>query len=506
MPNSRKVMLVILDGYGEGKDYFGNAITNAHNHYVEKLKSEYPTTLLKTDSEAVGLPANTMGGSEVGHFTIGAGRIVFQTLEEINRSIKNKSFFKKPEILEAINTAKESKLHLIGMISNAGVHSHINHLFALLEMAKKEGLKNEQIYIHAITDGRDVHEKCAKKYLKQIKEIGIGKIATICGRFYAMDRDKNWNRTQKYYDLLTQGKGHKDTNPLSAIDKAYNRGDETDYYIEPIFLNDKGLIKNEDAIINFNYRSDRSEQITTAFTNPEFKEFEAKIKPHYLCFGPYSKIAPIAFPPTKIKNNLGEVIANQGYSQLRMAETEKFPHVTFFFNSQNKTPNKNEKRIMVHSPKVASYADKPEMSAEELTNAFIKEIDQNNDYKFIALNFANTDLVGHSGDLEATKKAVDTVHKCLKKIIEKAEEKGYEIMVTADHGNAEYMVYEESGAPCPSHTMNKVIFILISKVFKNIKLRKDSTGLQDIAPTILEILEIEKPKEMTGRSLISKKN
>jgi 2,3-bisphosphoglycerate-independent phosphoglycerate mutase len=509
--NNKKALLIILDGYGEGKNYFGNAITNAKDHFVDELRKIYPNTLLKTDSEAVGLPPCTMGGSEVGHFTIGAGRVVFQMLELINRSISSGDFFEKPEFLTGIENVKKhnSKLHLIGMLSNAGVHSHQNHLFSLLELAKKHQIPKEKVFIHIFTDGRDVPEKSAQKFLTQlenkIQEIGIGQIATICGRFFAMDRDTNFDRTQKSYDLMCFGKGYKATNALEAIKQAYERGEKTDYYIEPTLINDQGLIETQDTVINFNYRSDRSAQITDAFTDKNFIHFETPIKPHYICLGPYGKFAPIVFNPPKVSNNLGEIIAKNDFNQLRIAETEKYPHVTFFFNSQVKEAYKNEKRILVPSPKVPSYAEQPQMSAHEITKAFLDEIDKKDDYKLVVINFANPDLVGHSGDLHATEEAVDTVHECLAEIIKKAQAKNFTTIITADHGNAEYMIYEETLEPCPAHTLNKVIFMIVDDEFKNAQLRQEETGLQDIAPTILDILDIEKPSEMTGESLLENK-
>jgi len=492
-----KTLLIILDGYGEGKDYKYNAVTRSNTPFLDNLRKKYPHTLLKTDSNAVGLPKNTMGGSEVGHFTMGAGRIVYQSLEEINQSIKEGEFYKLKKLKKAAEICRKnnSALHLLGMISDQGVHSHINHLFALLEFAKKEKLK--KVYIHAITDGRDVEERSAEKFIKQInkkiKEIGLGEIATIIGRYYAMDRDTNYERTKKAYELYTKGKGKKEESAIQAIKNEYKRGTKTDYYIEPIILNKNGLIKTEDSVIFFNYRSDRAKQIT--------EEFTKQTTTYFVCFGPYSKTAPILFKPKKIKNNLGEFLSKKGKTQVRIAETEKYAHVTFFFNSQEKTAYKGETRIMIPSPKVASYAEKPEMSAEKITSTLSKEINKKN-YDLIVLNYANCDLVGHSGDFEATKKAIETVDKCISELVPKALTKGYSIIITADHGNAEFMKYE-NGDNCPSHTLNPVICIIITK--EKIKISKSkNNGLKDIAPTILDLLKIKKPKEMTGTSLIIK--
>lgn len=504
-----KTLLIILDGYGEGKKYKGNAVTNANTPNLDKLRKKYPKTKLKTSGNAVGLPKGFQGGSEVGHFTMGAGRIVLQSLEEINRSIKDKSFYKKRPFINAIKKVEKnnSKLHILGMISDQGVHSEYSHLFELLKLAKKHEV--EKVYIHAITDGRDVPGKSGEKFIKKlnqkIKKIGVGKIATMVGRYYAMDRDTNWIRTKKAYDLYTLGKGTKADNPIEELKRQYKKGIASDYYIKPVVLDKDGLIKSEDSVIFFNYRSDRASQITESFTDKRFKKFKItkRINPYFVCFGPYSKTAPIVFPPPKININLGKFISNKNFSQLRIAETEKYAHVTFFFNSQEKEPYKNEERILIPSSKVESYAEKPEMSAREITKKLIATL-KKKDYKMIILNFANCDLVGHSGDYKATLKAVEVVDECIGKLIPLAKEKGYHTIITADHGNAEYMIYEKNGKKCPSHTINPVIFILVSDKYKNLSLKKNK-GLKDVAPTIIDILKLKKPKEMKGESLIKKK-
>ncbi len=501
----KKVYLMILDGLGEGKAYRGNAVKLAGMPNLNRLKKDCPHTLLKAAGEDVGLPKGTQGGSEVGHFTIGAGRVVFQALEEINRSIRNKSFFKKSAFLRAVNNVKKnnSSLHLLGMISDQGVHSHLAHLFALLELAQKTKVK--RVYIHAITDGRDVPEKSAEKYLKQvsarIKKLGIkASIATIIGRFYAMDRDNNWKRTQKAYDLYTLGKGFKEKNPLAAVKNCYARGNATDYYIDPVILDQNGIIKNSDSVIFWNFRTDRTKQITKCFTGEDKIGFKprAKVRPFFVCFGDYSKKAPVVFPPQKVSNNLGEVMQNNKMKQLRIAETEKYAHVTFFFNSQYEKPYKYESRLLIDSPKVASYAEKPEMSAPQITSAVINEMDKKK-YDLIIQNFANPDLVGHSGNLKATIKACEVVDGCIGKIKAAADRNNYILIITADHGNAEYKIYESNGDQCPSHSKNPVIFVLAAPQFKNKKLRRG--GLQDIAPTVLKIMGIKKPREMTGKPL-----
>jgi 2,3-bisphosphoglycerate-independent phosphoglycerate mutase len=501
-----KVLLIILDGYGEGKKYKGNAVTNAKTPFINKLRKDNPSSLLAASGNAVGLPKGTMGGSEVGHYTIGAGKVVWQSLEEINQSIKDKSFFKKKALLDAIKKAKKSgrKLHLLGMISDQGVHSQYEHLFELLKLCKKEKFTN--VYIHAITDGRDVPEKSGDKFLRRIKKelaaIKVGKLATMIGRFYAMDRDTNWKRTQKAYDLYTKGSGVKEKDALAALKKQYKKGIDSDYYIKPVVFDENGLIENKDSVIFFNYRTDRAAQITKAFTEARFKEFKRakKVIPHFVCFGPYSKIAPVVYPAPKLSVNLGNFLSKKKLPQLRVAETEKYAHVTFFFNSQHKEPYPKENRILIPSPKVASYEDKPEMSALKITTALIREL-KKKEYKLVALNFANGDLVGHSGNYKATVKGIETLNDCLEKIVPFAQKKGYTVLITADHGNAEYMIYEKNGEDCPAHSLNPVPLILISPEYK--KLKKKG-GLRDVAPTIIDIMKLKKPASMEGNSLIIK--
>lgn len=484
-----KALLIVLDGYGEGKDYKYNAVTRSNTPYIDELRATYPSTLLNADSGDVGLPPKTMGGSEVGHFTMGAGRIVYQSLEEINRSIKKGDFFKLKALKKLAENCRknDSAFHIMGMISDEGVHSHLDHLFTLLKFAKQEKLN--KVFIHAFTDGRDVPERSADKFIKKVEKTG-GKIATIIGRFYAMDRDTNWKRTEKAFNLLTKGEGTHEKSALQAIKNEYKRGTETDYYIKPIVLDKNATINKKDSIIFFNYRTDRAKQLTELFNKAKFKNL--------VCFGPYSKKYPVLFEANKAKNNLGSYLSKKGKKQLRIAETEKYAHITFFFNSQDKEPYKGEKRILIPSPKCVSYAEKPEMSAPKVTTALLKELDK--PYDFILLNLANGDLVGHSGEFKATVKAIETLDKCLKRIVPKALDKGYTILLTADHGNAEFMKYK-NGEDCPAHTLNPVNFTAISN--NPLKLRKSKTlGLKDIAPTVLTVLGIKQPKEMTGKSLI----
>lgn len=502
---NKKVLLIVIDGYGEGKDYPGNAVTRSKTPFLKEIREKYPITYLKASGESVGLPKGTMGGSEVGHYTIGAGRVVWQSLERINRTIKDKSFEKNTAIQASIKNVKKhnSTLHLVGMISDAGIHSHINHLFALIDLAKKEGLT--KLAIHCITDGRDVPEKSAENFLKKveqkIKKAKIGEIVSVIGRYYAMDRDANWQRSQQAYELMVNGKGMKAESAIKGLKEAYEKGDETDYYVRPIIINKSMTVKDNDSIIFFNFRTDRSKQLTMSFLERKKTDFkETPVKVTFTCFGPYSKSknAHIAFPEVKIKNNLGEFLESHKLKQLRVAETEKYAHVTFFFNSQRKEPYLGEKQILVPSSKVASYSQKPEMSAAKVTKETIKHLPDN--FPFILVNYANPDLVGHSGDFAATVKCLEFIDSCLEKLVKQAIKQNYEIIITADHGNAEFMKYEDK-SQCPSHTLNKVFFILIKQENDKIKLKKQGQ-LSDVAPTIIELLGLKKPKDMTGESLI----
>jgi 2,3-bisphosphoglycerate-independent phosphoglycerate mutase len=510
-----KVILIIRDGWGHSKETKGNAVKAANvpnNDYYEK---NFPMATLKCSGNAVGLPEGTQGGSEPGHLTIGAGRIVWQPLEFINKEICSGKFFKNPALMIAINNCKKnnSALHLMGLFSDEGIHGMTTHLYALLELAKKN--KIEKVFVHAFLDGRDVPEKSAKKYFeefaKKTREIGVGKIATITGRYYAMDRDKNYGRTEKSYQLLANGAGFKETDCLKAIENAYARGDKTDYYVQPIAIVDSqgkliATIKDKDSIIFWNFRSDRTRQITYAFTNENFTEFDRgkKLDIAFVCMSRYDENLelPVAFEQLKVGKNLGWALSQAGLKQLRIAETEKYAHVTFFFNSQIEEPFAGEDRILVPSPKVPSYDEKPEMSAFEITEKILPEIEKEK-YDFIAVNFANCDLVGHSANFEAGIKACETVDKCTGKIVKLGLEKNYACLLTGDHGNIETMFYP-NGEPNPSHGTNPVPFFLISndKKFQKAKLREG--GLSDIAPTIIEIMGLKKPKEMTGKSLLKK--
>ena len=494
-----------MDGFGESKLEKGNAVLSAQMPFLNSLKKKYPHTLLDASGEAVGLPPGVTGASEPGHIAIGAGRVIWQPLENINRSIRQGDFPEMKKIKEIFRYAKEKNknLHLLGMISDGKVHSDLQHLFALLELAKEWDLK--KVFIYGILDGRDVPERSAAKYLKEIerkiKKLGVGQLASLCGRFFAMDRDQNWDRTKAAYDLLVHGLGHN----FSSFEEEYQES-KTDYYVRANKMKGFQAINPNDALIFWNFRADRSVQLSQALLEKKFPHFEnkeLKLTPQisegltFLAFGPYVDPDLNAFQPEVIKNNLGEVLEINGRTQLRIAETEKYAHVTFYFNSQNKDPFPHEKRILIPSPKCNSYAEKPHMSAAKLTQRVCEEIDKDK-HDFIVLNFANPDLVGHSGNLKATKEALEFLDNCLKKVVNSARDKGYEIIITADHGNAEQMIYPGTDTICPSHTTNPVIFLLLEEKAK----LKKGQRLASIAPTILSLMEIEKPGEMTGKSLV----
>ncbi len=473
-----RVLLIILDGFGIGKHYEGNAIWKAQMDYYKNLLKKYPHSKLKASGTYVGLPRGFTGNSEVGHLHIGAGRIVEQPLTIINNAIKDGSFFKNQVLKRAFKN--KHNVHVMGLCSDGGVHSHINHLCALAKMSKKK------IYLHCFLDGRDVPEKSSKKYIEKIKKCKNIVLTSIIGRYYAMDRDNNWDRTQRAYDLIVKGKGkvvEKGEDMYKYINKA-----PSDYYVEPIKIKNTPNLKEKDSLIFFNFRTDRARQIS---------KLMSKLDIYFVGFETYDKTIPMhtAFHHKKVKHNLGYIISKNNLTQLRVAETEKYAHVTYFFNSLREKPYKNEDRILIPSPKVPSYDEKPEMSAYEITDAVMKHLN----YDFILVNYANPDLVGHSGNLNAVIKALEHIDKNLKKLIPLALSKNYVVMITADHGNAEQMLYD-NGKPCPSHTRNPVPFLLIHKLFKNARLKNGS--LIDIAPTVLYLLGLKKPKEMTGSNLI----
>ncbi len=508
-----KVILVVRDGWGYTEETRGNAVRLAHTPNDDGFMETFPWTLLKCTGNAVGVPEGTQGGSEPGHLTMGAGRIVWQPLEEINRSIRDGSFFENEALLEAVRHPARSggRLHLMGLHSDQGIHGTTHHLYVLLDLARNEA---QDAYIHCFLDGRDVPERSAKKFLRETldrtEEKDVGEIASLVGRYYAMDRDTNWDRTKEAYDLLTLGEGFKETDVFSAIDHAYERGDDTDYYIRPIVMVDHegqpiATVDDGDSVIFWNFRSDRARQITYALTRPDFDEFHRRKTPliRFTCMSVYDPHLnlPVAFPQKEVENNLGNVLSSHGLRQLRIAETEKYAHVTFFFNSQVEDPYPGENRILVPSPKVPSYEEKPEMSAFEITERLLHEI-RGGLYDFILVNYANGDLVGHSANLRAGIEACESVDRCVGRVVEAGLREGYAVMVTGDHGNIETMFYPD-GEPNPSHGINPVPFILISEdpKYRRSNLR-GGLGLSSIAPTILGVLGIDVPPEMTGENII----
>lgn len=508
-----------MDGYGLAKDGAGNAISIDGSKNVKKLIESYPSSTIGASGMSVGLPEGQMGNSEVGHLNIGAGRIVYQDLTKITKAIKDGDFFKNPALIKAMDGAKANgkKLHLYGLLSDGGVHSHTEHLYALLKMAKERGVK--ECYVHCFMDGRDVSPTSGAGFIRglqeEIKELGYGKIASVCGRYYAMDRDNNWDRVEKAYDMLTLGEGEKCQDPAAAVKNSYKEG-VTDEFLKPIkvYENGKplGLIEKGDSVICFNFRPDRARQITRAISQKQFivpkgTAFERKtgyLDPVYVCFTVYDASfegLDIAFPKTSMDNTLGEYLAKLDKKQLRIAETEKYAHVTFFFNGGVEAPNENETRDLIASPKVATYDLQPEMSAYEVTDKVLQELD-GGEFDVVILNFANCDMVGHTGVIPAAVKAVHTVDECVKKVTDKILEMGGAALLTADHGNADKLLSED-GSPFTAHTTNPVPVVLISDKLKGVTLRSDGI-LADLAPTLLEIMGLPQPKEMTGKSLIVK--
>ena len=501
----KKVLLCIMDGVGIRENQKGNAFKNANTKILDKLIKDYPNMLLEASGVYVGLPDGQMGNSEVGHSTIGSGRIIYQSLEKINISIKNNSFYQNQELLNAMNHAKEnnSKLHIIGLLSDGGIHSHINHLFAILDICQRENFHN--VYIHIITDGRDTDPDSGITYIKMLKEkiakLGFGKIATICGRYYMMDRDNRFERVQAAYEMLINGTGDKYAYPEQAWKNNQARG-ITDEFILPSIINTDGLIEDNDSIITFNFRPDRLRELYAAITNKEYQCFGRKIlnKIKLVTMMPVASevVCTNAFDKENVDNVLGSVISNNNLSQLRIAETEKYAHVTYFFDGGKELEFNQCKKILIPSPKVNTYDLKPEMSANIITDTLIKEI--RNKYDLIVLNYANGDMVGHTGVYEKGIEAVETVDKCIEKLINNINLNEYTIIITADHGNCEQMINDD-GTINTAHTTNLVPFIVLDK---NIKLKDKWQGsLSDIAPTILKIMDLEIPKEMTGEVLIN---
>ena len=506
----KPVMLMILDGFGIAKASDGNAVSLAKKPNFDRLIKEYPHSTLEASGMAVGLPEGQMGNSEVGHLNIGAGRIVYQELTRITKAIADGEFFENEELLKAMKNAKEnnSALHLMGLLSDGGVHSHINHLKGLLEFAKKEGLT--KVYVHAFMDGRDVAPSSGKEFIEKteemMKEVGVGKLATISGRYYAMDRDNRWERVELAYNAIVRGTGNTANSAMEAIEESY-KNDKTDEFVVPTVILENGnpiaKVKSGDSVVFFNFRPDRARELTRALTQKDFDGFKAeKLDLTFVTMTQYDKSfegVMVAFKPQTLKNTLGEFVANKGLNQLRIAETEKYAHVTFFFNGGVEKPNENEDRALIASPKVATYDLKPEMSAYEVTDELLKRIDSDK-YDMIILNYANPDMVGHTGVIPAAVKAVETVDECLGKVADKILEKNGSLFITADHGNAEVMIDPETGAPFTAHTTDPVPFVWVSNDAKGKTL--EDGKLSDIAPTMLNEMGLKAPEEMTGHSLI----
>lgn len=505
----KPVALIILDGFGYLPTDSGNAVKHANTPVFDSIFQNYSHTLIGASGEDVGLPDGQMGNSEVGHLNIGAGRIVYQELTRITKEIREGSLFTNPALLEAMENAKKEgrALHLMGLLSDGGVHSHNSHIEGLLLMAKQQGVKD--VYVHAFMDGRDTPPQSGKDYIVQLENFmkthGIGKILTVSGRYYAMDRDKRWDRVKLAYDAIVKADAPKADSALSCIEASYHEN-VTDEFVLPTVIGE-GLttLSAHDSVIFFNFRPDRARELTRAIVDRDFDGFEREyFETTYVTMTQYDKTMPnviVAYTPQTLDNTLGEYIASKGKTQLRIAETEKYAHVTFFFNGGREEAYANEERILVPSPKVATYDLKPEMSAYEVTDMLINDL-ETNPKDLIVLNFANPDMVGHTGVFEAAVKAVETVDICLGKVLDKIKSLGGVAFITADHGNAEQM-FDDLGGPFTAHTTNKVPFVMVDDVNKNIKLR-DGGRLCDFAPTILEVMGLEKPEEMTGISLLIK--
>jgi 2,3-bisphosphoglycerate-independent phosphoglycerate mutase len=504
---NKKVILMILDGWGKSPDPKVSAIDNAQTPYIDSLYTKYPSASLRTDGLHVGLPEGQMGNSEVGHMNLGAGRIVYQDLVKINLAVKNKTLQEEQVLKNAFEYAKvnNKNVHLLGLVSDGGVHSHINHVFGLINAANDYGLEN--VFVHAFTDGRDVDPKSGYGFISELEDHlskTTGKLATVTGRYYAMDRDKRWERVKLAYDALVSGNGTKTKNALKSIQDNYEN-DVTDEFIKPLIIVDEDntpttTIKNDDVVIFFNFRTDRGRQLTEVLSQSDFHEYNMhKLNLHYVTLTNYDdnfKGINVVFNKDNLSETLGEILENHNKKQIRIAETEKYPHVTFFFSGGQEEPFKGETRILRNSPKVATYDLKPEMSAFELTDALIPELEKK-EVDFVCLNFANGDMVGHTGSMEAAIKACEAVDVCVKKVVDTALENDYTTILIADHGNCETMINPD-GSPNTAHTTNPVPIILIDKDLKTI----EDGILGDIAPTVLKLIGIPQPDAMTQHSLV----
>ncbi len=512
--DKKVTVLMILDGFGINDKTEGNAVKQANTPNIDEMMKKYPSVKGYASGLDVGLPDGQMGNSEVGHLNMGAGRIVYQELTRITKSISDGDFFQNAALMSAVENCKKnnSDLHLYGLLSTGGVHSHIEHLFALLKLAKMNDIKN--VYVHAFLDGRDTPPTSGKGFLSELeskmKEIGVGKIATISGRYYAMDRDKRWDRLEKAYNAMVLGEGETAESAESCITASY-ANDVTDEFVLPTIILENGhpvaKIKENDSIIFFNFRPDRAREITRAFCDKEFDFFERKngfFNVKYVCFTNYDvtiENKEVAYSPQVLKNTLGEYISSLGLKQLRLAETEKYAHVTFFFNGGVEEPNENEERILVSSPKVATYDLQPEMSAYQVTEKLIENI-LKKEYDLIIINYANPDMVGHTGVMSAAVKAVEVIDECVGKVIDALKNVNGQMFLCADHGNSDQLIDYETGQPFTAHTTNPVPFVLVN--CEGAKGIKEGGKLCDIAPTLLEMMGLEQPKEMTGKSLLIK--
>lgn len=501
----KKALLVILDGYGYGRDYEYNAVTRSDSPFLKGLWERYPVSLLKCSGMAVGLPEGQMGNSEVGHMNIGSGRIIFQDLSRITNAIEDGSFFSNPVLSDACSRLEDTggALHLMGLVSDGGVHSQLTHLFALLEMAKRKGVK--KVFIHCFMDGRDTLPTSGEGFIRDLEEKirteGIGMIATVSGRYYAMDRDSNYDRIRKAYDALTLMEGVHADSAGEAVRASYDRG-VTDEFIVPCVIDGAEPVRDGDSVIFFNFRADRARQLTRALTEKDFSAFERRVFPdvHFVCMTLYDESltgVSLAYGPEIPQNTLGEYLSKQGLRQFRIAETEKYAHVTYFFDGGVEEGWPLEEKVLIPSPKVATYDLKPEMSAYEVTDRLIEAMDSG-DYPCIVVNYANCDMVGHTGSFEAAVKAVEAVDRCVAKVYDAALRDGYTILITADHGNAEVM--RDNGEPITSHTTNDVFFCVISDDVKSLS----DGALRDIAPTVLDVMGLSVPAEMTGKSLMTR--
>jgi 2,3-bisphosphoglycerate-independent phosphoglycerate mutase len=504
---NKKVLLVILDGWGEGDHSRSDIIYNADVPFTRSLYKSAPHTHLKTSGQDVGLPAGQMGNSEVGHLNIGAGRVVYQDLVKISKAIEDGSFFENKVLKDAFSYAKENnrKIHLLGLVSDGGVHSAMDHLFGLCDMAKKEQF--DDLFIHAFTDGRDTDPRSGLGFLNDLEahlENAAGKVATVCGRYYAMDRDKRWERIKIAYDMLVHGQGNKHKSAAEAIQASYD-DDVTDEFIKPrVITNEDGAplatIEPDDVVICFNFRTDRLREISVVLTQQDMPDHEMKTMPlYYVTMARYDdsfRNVKVIYEKDDLKETLGEILSREGKTQLRIAETEKYPHVTFFFSGGREDEFDGEERIMISSPKVATYDLQPEMSAPEVKDAML-DVLKDGRFDFICLNFANADMVGHTGVIAAIRKALETVDGCLEEVVMAAQQNGYTILITADHGNADYAINPD-GSPNTAHTTNPVPLWLLDESYSTIKPGR----LADLAPTILKIMNIETPDAMTGKSLV----